>query len=256
MAITSAGSLITAQNKTAGSSDIFQITTAQSGAVTKKLFIVVIAKDNAAAANGETSEVTGILDGKSGTWVKLKEFCNAQGSADAGATVSVWACVTTAAYTTADTITVSYSDSRTATAVTGWAFNIGATTTAVNLETYLTEATTGADAAGLNLTGLSAGLEYLFIRAAASEAAVTTHTASTVDGTYTAFTETASTTSGAGAATNMGARGEFLIASGVTAKNNNPTFTAVDIASIHMALTEVVPAAVADPLGMSGYYGA
>jgi hypothetical protein len=77
------------------------------------IVIVVCASDNAASADGETTEHT-VTDSQSNKWHKLREHCSAGGAGAAGVTGSVWACKVTTQIGTGDTITLTTSASQTA----------------------------------------------------------------------------------------------------------------------------------------------
>lgn len=198
--------------------------------------IVVVAKNNAATADGETSEVTSVTDTKGNTYTKLKEFCNSQGAADAGATVSVWYSQVATQLTTSDTCTANFSASTAASAIMarGFTATSGAT---ITMEGSATLANDGADPGSMTLSGL-ASREYLFIRAIAYEGVVTTGT-NTTD--YVPVAATAAT-SGGGGASNMGVWAEWRIFTG-TGDTSNPTVSAVDSASVYVAIKEAASGA-------------
>lgn len=77
------------------------------------IVIVLCASDNAASADGETSEHT-VADSKSNKWHKIREHCSAGGAGAAGVTGSVWACKVTVQILTTDTITLTTSANQTA----------------------------------------------------------------------------------------------------------------------------------------------
>ena len=88
MAWTSLNTLGSNQNKTAGTSIVL---TTCAAAEAGNVVVVIVAKDNTQTTDGNTSEVSSITDSAGGnTWAKAREFCNGQGGAASGATVSVW----------------------------------------------------------------------------------------------------------------------------------------------------------------------
>lgn len=204
-------------------------TTASAG----DLVIVRVALDNTSTVDAQTSEVSSITDSVGGnTWTKYGEFCNGQGGAGSGATVSVWGTVLANAMSAA-TITANLANSVTAKAMRITSCTIGAGVT-ISVNSLQTLANDGADPGNMTISGLSSA-EYLFIRAIAVEdpGVSLTPTAS--------YNDTGSTaTSGGGAATNMGIHGEYRILTG-TGDSSNPTVVAADSASVYFALKEVIP---------------
>lgn len=233
MAITDAGHLVSENSKTSESS--YQ-ETIETAAAAGEVVIAVFAKDNAATADGNTSEITAVTDSQSNTYTKLREFCNSQGAADAGATVSMWMSKLATALATTDTITATLSDARSAKAVAARRFAVAAGNTLQVDGTPQDRADDAADTGALTISDLDSGVEHLIIRGGAFETANTAYTAST---NYTAFDHTGAQTAGGAGPTNMAARGEFrVLASGNTTDTTDPTLIA-DSASAMIALKEV-----------------
>ena len=241
-AFVSVGSFCTAQSK-AGADPYIFTTTAGIQLDQNNLGIIVVAANNLTGTDGNNNEHVGITDAAGNTWTKAREFTNGQGAADAGVTVSVWYSKATANLPGSSNVTVDFSASITAKAVTCWEFTMDAAQN-VALDGDADLANDGADAGAITLSGL-ANIAHLWLRGTGAESATTTYTA---DADYTTFTHTTSTTSGGGGATNIGARGEFRIFTG-TGDTNDPTVSgAVDHASVLVALSEATPP-VGPPLG-------
>ena len=230
MAWTSLNTLGSNQSKTAGTS----IALTTSAAVEAgHVVVVIVAIDNTQTTDGNTSEVSSITDSAGGnTWVKAREFCNGQGGAASGATVSVWYSKLTNAIVSGGTITANLANSITAKAISAWEFSIAAGATVSVAGTPQDLANDNADPGSMTVPGLSSR-EYLFIRGIAAETNSTAALMPTSN--FAAFT--GNQTSGAGAASNMAVRGEFAILTGTTA-TSDPTYTAVDCASVFFALRE------------------
>jgi hypothetical protein len=225
----SVGSLITAQQK--GSSSSWSPTTSaqlDSG----NLGVLVIAVDNSDTANDNTNLCSSVGDAAGNSWIKAREFTNARGSSDAGATVCVFYTKASANLSSGAAITITLAAAKAAKAVTGWEFTMSAANT-ISVEDGSDLANDGADAGSMTLPSL-ANREHLYIRGGAVESNATSYTASS---NYTAFTHSSSTTSGAASASNMGARAEFRILSG-TGDSTNPTTASVDQASVYVAINE------------------
>src|SRR3990172_732961 len=111
-------------NKTANN-NIGHVPTAT--AVVGSTLVAIVTKDNASTTDGNTNEITSMSDDAGGnTWNKLREFCNSQGSANAGATVAMFYSILATQLTASNTITANFSDTRTAKAISVWKFTIGA----------------------------------------------------------------------------------------------------------------------------------
>lgn len=199
------------------------------------LVVYALAKDNAATADGNTSEVTSVTDDAGNTYVKAREFCNGQGAANAGATISVWYCVIANAVTGANRITAQFSSSVTSAAANGYSFSIGTSSVAVVGEADL--ANDGADPGSLATAGGLSSAARLYFRASALEAA--SGTAITATATWSRTATTTGGTSGGGGASNMSVAAEFKIATS-TGETSDFTVAAADCASVIVAFEEIV----------------
>lgn len=241
MAFTSDGTLGATNEKT---SDTTITLTLGANAEAGRLVVVLISADNQASADAETSEVSSVSDSAGGnTWTKIGEYCNAQGAADAGCTIAAFFSVLTNQINSGGTITGNLANSKQSKAISAWKWSIGAGNTVQLAGTLQTVADDGpGNASALSLSGLS-NIERLYIRALANESSSATDITATAS--YTRFT--ADQTTGGGAATNMGIRGEWRILTG-TGDTSDPNFASGDQASIFRALEEVA----SGPVSKSG----
>lgn len=242
MAFASVGSLGSVGDTSAGTSIALTTSaTAEAG----NLVVVAVAKDNAATADAQTSEVTSITDSAGGnTWTKLGEYCNSEGAANAGATVSLWASILANQIGSGGTITANFSDSRTASAISAWEFTIGAGST-ISVSSLQVLANDLADPGSMTISGLS-NVERLYFRATALErnTGIWTVTAS-----YTAIAIGLANTGTSG--TSMEVGGEFRILTG-TGDTSDPTWASADNASVYVAILETA-AATGKPVFMRNY---
>jgi hypothetical protein len=209
-----------------------------SGAV-GDLAVLIIGVDNFQTTDGDEGAVTSVIDNAGNTWLKAGEFCNGQGTAQAGATVSVWYCKLTGAITAGTTAIQAFFSNSTARDVSAMSMAFFTTTAGLDIAlegTPTTLANDGAAVGSLNLT--TANISCLRIRASASESS--TVTAWTKTAAFTGLFAVANTTGG-GTAANMGVRGEYLVSTG-TGTASAPTVGAgtVDSASIYVAFKEIV----------------
>jgi len=209
-----------------------------------ELGVLVIACDNLDGGDGDFNVVQSVTDSAGNTWQKAAEFTNGQGSAAAGATVSVWYTVATTTLPTTGSITVTFRSALTAKAAIGQAYSIDAASVAV--EATVGGADDGRDPSPLSVSSLPSR-EYLFVRAIASESSSTT--ALTPSTGFTAWHQ--AVTSGGGSASNMGARAERRIATDTSAWSD-PTLFNADHASVLVALYEVAGAVVTGSANLSG----
>jgi hypothetical protein len=239
MAITSLGTLGTVGSVTANQASV--VLTTSAAAEVGHYVIIIVAVDNNATADGDEGAVTGVVDNAAGgtnTWAKLAEFCNAQGAAQGGVTVSMWGARIVRQINSSGTITVSFSNatSRDASAVTAWEFNLGSGQT-LQLDgtpvTQAIDANTLTSGAAMGIT--TANAERLRVRGIGCES--NSATAITVTTNWTAFTHIRS--SSGTSAVNVFADGEFRIVTATTG-NSDPTHsTSADWASVYVTLQEV-----------------
>lgn len=225
----------TAQSNTSSSSLSFSTNVALSAG---NVLVVAIAKDNAASANGNTSEVTSITDAVGGnTWINAREFCNARGAANGGATSSLWYCKLASDMPSGTSITANFSASTTAKTVVAWAYSTSAGAVLGVAGNAADVASVAANPANQTISGL-ASREYLFIRALAVERSSFSFTGTT---NYTGFGT--NTTSGGVDDTNIEVACEFRILTGTgdTVTSNAGAF---DTAAVYVALIESTTTAV------------
>lgn len=236
-AIGSVGTIGTAQDKTAGTTIVL---TAANQLDAGNLGILIVTKDNACTADGETDEITGVVDSASNTYTQLYEYCfSAAGAGSDRATTAVFYTVATSNLAASGTVTATFSASTAASAATFWEFTIGAGST---LEL------TGTPDTGENpndppseTVGSLANVEHLFIRAIAVENDITIITGITVTTDYTGFTSQGTT--GGGQSGNMSAHGEFRILTATTS-TSDPTLVGgtADSSGFLIAVNEVAAA--------------
>lgn len=89
MAITQIGAAGTAASGTIGSTLSLTTSGQAVDASSNRFGLLLIAKDNSSTTDGDNSEITSVTGG-TGTWTKLAEYTNGNGSAGAGVTVSLW----------------------------------------------------------------------------------------------------------------------------------------------------------------------
>lgn len=234
---------------TANQSNIV-LTTATTNVAIGDLAVIVVAVDNRlGTADADDGNISGVVSNPANNWVKAREWSNNQAAAQAGATVSMWYTVATAAMNTGSTITASFTSSTTSDAqgIIGWCFtkpNGDVTIEATNIL-----ATDGADPAALDAT--TREIECLRIRGIGSEGAASGSAPSlTPTGGWTAWGNgnSAATMSAA----EMYARAEHTISVG-TGSSSNPTGWAADNASVYVAFAPpaslvFIPGAAMTPL--------
>lgn len=203
--------------------------------------VVAVAVDNNATVDGDEGAVTSITDNvaTSTTYVKVLEFCNSQGSAQAGVTVSVWmAEYQTDANNSQITINFSNSASRDRSAVSSVRLRptevLTLESTHIVLEGAAALANDGSDPGSLNVT--TRNVECFRWRIIGSESNSTTGLTVT-SGSWTLTTQSVST--GGGSAANIGIRGESTISTG-TGDPSDPSLFNADHASVYVAFSEQV----------------
>lgn len=202
------------------------------------LAVIVVAVDNNQTTDGDEGAVTSVTDSGGNVYSKAIEFCNGQGSAQAGATCSIWySDITTAisAGTGSTTINFSNNASRDASAITGWLFTKAAGQTVAIAATNTLANDAGAPG---SLNATTANIACLRIRGLASE------TNSVVAYTGTAlWTQFNSVAANSGTdTTSMTVHAEFHISTG-TSDASAPTWVVTeDHASAYVAFNET-PAA-------------
>jgi hypothetical protein len=242
MAFSSLGSFASTVDKVSRSSFSFPLGAPLNAG---ELGVLVIACDNLDPNDGDFGVVTGVTDSAGNVWQKAGEFTNGQGGAGAGATVAIWYTVAAATLLVTDFITITFRAALTAKAVIGHRF-AKSPDTIVKLAATAGRADDGVDPGPVSLTGL-ASREYLFIRGIATESATTTSLTATSG--WTAIIQ--AVTSGGGSATNIGARGEQLIATR-TSVTSDPTLFAADHASVLVALYEETASVFQGSASLSG----
>lgn len=202
------------------------------------LGILAIAVDNQSTTDGNTSEISTVVDTALNTWTKLREFCNSQGASNAGATVSVWYTIADANLPiTTGVVTITLANSKTSKAATIREFTIGAGNT-ISLAGQTDLATDGAANPGsMTISGLS-NQEYLFFRGIAGE--INAQIVVTPTTGFAAIQRSEADTGTGG--TSVTADGEWRILTDTSSTSNPTGTTSADHASTFLAIQEVVPA--------------
>lgn len=230
MAIASVGSGGSV-NDTSNSGTIALTTTASVNASDNHFALFSVSSDNTSTTDGDNSEVTGVSGG-TGTWSKLAEYTNGQGSAAAGTTVALWLFVPSGANASGATFTATFTSNRSQRRACMWVFSKDSTTT-IQLDPETSPQSTATDATNgfgsVSFSGLSSQ-ERLYFRAMAKETgSATTLTASTN------FTVANSLAGGA----QIGLHNEFRINTS-TGETSNPTLAdSGDTSSVFVAIEEL-----------------
>lgn len=230
MALSALGALGSNNTKTSGTT--LAITTEQATAA-GDIVIVQMATDNSVSTVGATTTHTGIVDSAGNVYVKAGEQTNGTGGANAGVTLSLWRSVHTAPLPAGSAITFTRSGSVAARA--GSARRFGRTPgSTLAFPTPVVNAQTGVPAA-LTISGMTANIEKLLVRAAAVES-----NAASIDTATSGWTLGLDVgTSGGQAAVNVSTRAEYIIGT-ATSYTSQPTGSNLQGASIMLAITETV----------------
>ena len=215
--------------------------------------VLTIGVNNQSSTDGNTSEIASVTDTGGNTWTNLREFCNSQGAADAGVTVSVWVTKATGALTVLDTVTITLANTKTSKAASLWKFTVAAGSTVQVASGGAGDlATDGGDAGSIALADLPSK-EYLFFRGEAGENNGASYTPTA---NYTAITQAIADTGNNN--TSMTAQGEFRILTGTGDTTDPDTVNNRDWASTMLALEEVAAGGttltVDDSLHMADIY--
>lgn len=199
--------------------------------------VVVIAKDNASSADGNTSEVLSVTSGAN-AFQKLREFCKSGGAMNNGATCSIWWCKVTQFRAAGAALAITFSDARIAMAVLGIKTTVAAGQSLdvpLDANAQADLANTAADAGPITLAGLE-NKEHLFVRGGAVERGNVSYVQSAG---YTGLPPVF--TAGGLSGSNIGAVMEWRILT-ATGDTTNPVTVPADQASIMLALDETVQA--------------
>jgi len=234
----SLGTLGSIQSKTANQSSL--VLTTSAAAEAGNIVVACVATDNFGTTDSDDGAVSSFTDSAGGnTWTKAREWTNGQGTAQTGATGSLWYSKLTNQINSGGTITANFTNntSRDATTMSAWELSIGAGNV-VTVEGGTDNSTDGASYQSMSLSGLTSQ-EYLFLRCIATEnAGGDTFTPTT---SYSTFTQ-ANTTGGAGDS-NMTVRAEFRILTATGDTSSCSSSGAPDSASVYVAFKEAAPAA-------------
>lgn len=195
----------------------------QAGAIAEagNMLVALIAVDNSAPADGDEGAVSGIVDQAGNSWIKIGEFTNGNGAAQAGVAISAWYSLITTQIAANALITASFTSAalRDASAITVWEFGLRRTGF-VSVAAVATRADDNADPGVLDLT-LPVG-ENLWVRGQAHERPLTDTWVKTIpwDGIFDK-----QGTSGGVADTNVTVAGEFRVFNGAS-NPSDPSWTA------------------------------
>ncbi len=208
--------------------------------------VLVCATDNITTTDGNTNNHTSVTTSSGETWTKVYEYTNGQGSAAAGATVSVWYAEIPAGQTSFTSVALNLSGSVAKHAsIVGQFSRTSSTAVVSSVGTPQVLANDGADPGSMTLGSL-ANAEHLWVRGIAAESNTDTYlTASAGGWTSVVGAPGSHSTSGGGGAANIAAGMEWLLATGTTA-TSDPSWVSVDMASVLIALDET-PAAASVP---------
>lgn len=205
--------------------------------------IISVAKDETSTgtSDGDNNECTSATDSAGNTWVKAIEFANTNTSSAAdGIVVCVFYTKATTQLTSGGTITVNFSASTTASALTSNEYTIGGGNV-VSIEASATLANDGVDPGSMDLSPPSAA--YLWYRPIASETGDVTNITTTAS--FSGFFGIESTPGGGATAVKI--TGEWRIFTGST-NPSDPTLVAADHASAYLAFKEAAPASGCQPM--------
>ena len=231
------GNLVTAQNKTTGTTLSTPSTiTAAAG----QLIVAVIATDNESTTDGVTTLHTALtIDGHGAT--KAGEYTNTVGgAANDGATVSVWYLVVPADITAGATVLSTLNSGKDAKAITAHIFDLDSAYS-ISVDGTNTLANDAADPGSVTATGIL-DAPHLWVRGIAVE--TETATVLTPTAGWTAMAGTGTT--GGAAATNVSVRAEFKISNGISSGASDPTLVAADCASAIVGLALSIPGGAVD----------
>lgn len=233
MAFSSIGQFLGSSSKASSTTSVV-LTSNSASLTTGRLGIIIVAKDNASTTDGNTSEVTSITDAAGNTWAKLREFCNGNGSANAGAVVSVWYTIATSNLGSGANVTINFSANTSAKAARGWVFSLGAgSTISVTGTSSQDIADDFDDVSAAAFSGLT-NIERIWLRAIATEGDFGSSIFET-----SSFTPISLVGTGGGLVTaNMCASGEFLISTS-TGETSDPAIDFLNHASVFLAIEEI-----------------
>ena len=214
---------------------------------TDQLAVIVLATDNEDTADGNTSLHQSVSIGGE-PCIKAREFTNGQGSASAGATVSVWYLNPGTTITSGATVAATLNVGKDAKALVGRVFDLASSTLTIATDGVADLTDDGIDPSGMSAAG-SLNVEHLWVRGIAVETA--NGTAGTMTPTDGWQNIPGAGTTGAAAASNMSVRGEFRFATGTASGTSDPTLVAADSASVLVGIA-ITAAPFTAAVGLTG----
>lgn len=199
------------------------------------LALMIVATDNITTTDGVTNDHTSVTGG-TGTWTKLGEYTNGNGSAAAGCTVSLWCFQSTGTNAIGTVFTINIASAIVDASAQAWKFTVAAGNSLQNGSAVQNNATdASANYGSVSFSGLSS-LSRLWLRALAKEANVSSNLTQSAG-----FSRFGSVFRSRNNALAMTSAGEFLISTS-TGETSNPTLaTTGDTAGIFFALEEYTP---------------
>lgn len=212
-------------------------TVATNNLTAGRLGVLIISVDNNQTTDGDENAVSSVADSTGvNTWSKGIEYCNGNGAAQAGATVSIWYCLAASNLDAGGSITWNFSNnsSRDESCSSLWIFSVGAGSTVAVEGTPAGLAGDAADAASLDVT--TSNIECLRVRGIAAELNSATQMTATSGGAWTLFSNTRS----ANTAAAMAVYGEHRIVTATNAASDPALPSNCDHASGYIAFREVI----------------
>lgn len=197
--------------------------------------VLRVAFDNISTVDGDNNEVASITGG-TGSWEKLAEYTNSQGTAANGVTVSAWLFTPSASNAVGTTITITLQSNRTqkVAALEKWSVGSGNSLRQTSEASIVTSQVDAAAGFGsVTYSGLT-DKERLYLRVLGAEMSTTVSVSPTSG--FTALSTYRSSTSSP-----ISLLGEFDVATS-TGSTSNPNFTPVaDKVGLFLALEEYTP---------------
>jgi hypothetical protein len=193
-----------------------------------------VSSNNTSTTDGDNSEVSGVADTRGNPWQKVGEWTNANGSAGAGVTLSVWRTQVSVDIPANDmTITVTYGSARANKAISAYAWRSSTFSGSITLQGPITpDDLDAANGFGSVSQPSAPTVQALYLRFMGKEANTTT--ALTPTSGWTAIPNTRS--SNVAAARTI--YGEFIIQDS-TGQTSNPTLAVSgDTAGVFVSITE------------------
>jgi hypothetical protein len=220
------------------------------------LAVLPVVWDNVDGTNADDTTKLSVSDTKGNTWIRAGEAQYSAGSALDGVLTGVFYSVISTSILTSDTITITSTANGTGKGATLVTFNRDTGKT-ISVAGKGYERVSNALAYTVTVSGL-ASEEHLWIGVNGMERGPAN--VNTIDATFTQITQDTDTAfghAGGGGDAGIGGRAGYKIATGPSETYDNTGLTQCDRCTALVAFVEVAPAGggVADPFGMSGFFG-